>query len=53
MMKGMPVTIGKVKVIRVEPDMCSVSITDQTRPLQSDDKIQELAEVSTTLGTGG
>ncbi len=49
-MRGLPVSIGKVKVVRVEPDLCSVSIIEQNRPLQSDDKIQELAALSTGKG---
>ncbi len=40
-MKGLPVIIGKVQVARVEPDMCSVQIIEQTRPLKKDDKIKE------------
>lgn len=44
-MKGLPVAIGKVKVVQVEPDMCSVTIIDPKRPLQTDDKIQEIAEL--------
>ncbi len=49
-MRGLPVSIGKVKVVRVEPDLCSVSIIEQNRPLQSDDKIQEIAALSTGKG---
>ncbi len=44
-MKGLPAQIGKIEVVRVEPDMCSVRIVEQNRPLQTDDKIQEVAGV--------
>ena len=44
-MKGLPVVVGKVQVERVEPDMCTVTISEQKRPLQADDKIQEVAGV--------
>lgn len=42
-MRGLPVNIGKVEAVRVEPDMCSVRILEQSRPLKRDDKIQEVA----------
>ncbi len=46
-MKGLPVVVGRVEVVRVEPDLCAVRIVEQSRPLQTDDKIQEIAQVST------
>ncbi len=51
-MKGLPAQIGKIEVVRVEPDMCSVRIVEQNRPLQTDDKIQEMAGVPTGAGSG-
>jgi len=52
-MKGLPAQIGKIEVVRVEPDMCSVRIVEQKRPLQTDDKIQEVAGVPGGAGSGG
>ena len=46
MMRGLPSRIGKIQVLRVEPDMSSVRIIEQSRPLQADDKIQEIGEVA-------
>jgi hypothetical protein len=51
-MKGLPAEIGKIEVVRVEPDMCSVRIVEQKRPLQTDDKIQEVAGVPSGAGSG-
>jgi len=51
-MKGLPAQIGKVEVVRVEPDMCSVRVVEQNRPLQADDKIREVAGVPSGTGSG-
>ncbi len=40
-LKGLPKTIGRLEVVQVEPDMCSVHILEQKRPLQKDDKVLE------------
>ncbi len=41
-MRGMPAKIGKVEAVRVEPDMCTVRVVEQSRPLKTDDKIREV-----------
>lgn len=51
-MKGLPSVIGRIEVSRVEPDMCSVRIVDQQRPLQTDDKIREVAGTATATEKG-
>ncbi len=52
-MQGLPVVVGKVQAARVEPDMCSVRIVEQTRPLKKDDKIKETPVVVTGNGSTG
>lgn len=49
-LKGLPKTIGKLEVVMVEPDMCSVRILEQSRPLQRDDKVREKQTVAAGQG---
>ncbi len=46
-MKGLASVIGRVEIVGVEPDFCAVKIIEQSRPLQTDDKIREIGPVST------
>ncbi len=43
-LRGLPKTFGKIEVVTVEPDMCSVRILQKDRALVQDDKIQEYNE---------
>ncbi len=50
-LKGLPKTIGRLEVVQVEPDMCSVRILEQKRPLQKDDKVLEKLVMPPTGGS--
>jgi len=47
--KGKPLrssskSVGRMEVVRVEPELCYAKILDQTRPFRTDDRVQEKAE---------
>ncbi len=39
-----PKVMGRVEVVRVEPDLCYVKVLKQERSLKTDDKVQEVLE---------
>jgi tetratricopeptide (TPR) repeat protein/peroxiredoxin len=49
-LRGLPKTFGKIEVVTVEPDMCSVRILQKDRVLVQDDKIQEYNEAIPSKG---
>ena len=43
-LRSSPKSVGRVEVVRVEPELCYAKILDQARPFRTDDKVQEKAE---------
>ena len=43
-LKAAPKPVARLEVVRVEPDMCYVRVSDSERPIKADDKIQEYLE---------
>ena len=43
-LRSSPKSMGRMEVVRVEPDLCYTKILDQTRPFRTDDRVQERVE---------